>query len=113
VAPRFVVHTALKARWNAMHGREAIDGLSPVELRAHWGWLALYGGAAPLELRLEAARHFRDAGGARAHEARGALLVQAGRMDDAEEAFLEAYASEPSFRVRNHALFADTAEEGP
>lgn len=111
VAPRFVVRTAFKARWNVIHGRPATDGLSPVELQAHWGWLALNGGGAPLELRLEAVEQFAEAGGARADEARGALLVEAGRMQEARTAFEGAYEAEPSFRLRNHALYAAEGEE--
>lgn len=111
LAPRFVVRTAFKARWNAMHGREATEGFSDVELRAHWGWLALQAQSAPMAMRLEALEHYAQAGGPRAGEARGVLLYQAGRTEEAAEAFRAAHAARPSFRMRNHAIFASASGE--
>ena len=105
-APAFVVRTAFKARWNAQHDRPLTEELGPLELRAYWGWLALEAETAPLEHRLTALGPYAEAGGTRDAEARGALLLQAGRRDEAAEAFEVAYRAAPSFRLRNHALAA-------
>lgn len=104
VAPRFVVRTALKARWNAMHGRELTDGFAEVESRAYWGWLALHAESAPLERRLEALEHYEAAGGARVHEARAVMFFDHGRSEESYRSFMAANEVQPSFRLRNHAL---------
>jgi hypothetical protein len=106
VAPRFVVRTAFKARWNAMYGREPTEGMSEVERRAHWGWLALRAEAAPLAARLEGLERYAEAGGERVAEARGVLLYEEGLGERARDAFEAAHAARPSFRLRNHALAA-------
>ncbi|MFK7985334.1 MAG: hypothetical protein AB8I08_04820 [Sandaracinaceae bacterium] len=106
VAPTFVVRTLYKARWNSQHRRELTEDLSPVELRAYWGWLLLRSEAAPLARRLGAVTPYREAGGQHGEEARGVLLMQAGRRDEAAEAFEAAWEEMPRFRVRNHALAA-------
>ncbi|HJL16839.1 MAG TPA: hypothetical protein RMH99_14340 [Sandaracinaceae bacterium LLY-WYZ-13_1] len=105
-APRFVVRTAFKARWNALYGREPTEGLSEVERRAHWGWLALHADGAPLDLRLDGLARYAEAGGERIAEARGVLLYEEERGDDARAAFEEAARRRPTFRLRNHALAA-------
>lgn len=106
VAPDFVVRTIFKARWNGRHDRPLTEDLSDAELRAYWGWLALEADSAPVARRLEAVTEFGRAGGAHEEEARGVLLMQAGRRDEAAEAFEAAWARTPRFRVRNHALAA-------
>lgn len=103
-APAFVVRTAFKARWNAVHGRELTEGFAPIELQAYWGWLALHARGAPLERRIEALDRYEAAGGRGAVEARGALLFESGDMGGAREAFEGAYAAHGTFRLRNHAL---------
>lgn len=108
VAPTFVVRVLYKARWNGRHQRELTEGLSPIELRAYWGWLALESDSAPLARRLDAIAPYTEAGGAYGEEARGVLLLEAGRRDEAAEAFEAAWAAQPRFRVRNHALAART-----
>lgn len=110
-APRFVVRTLFKARWNTLHDRELTEGLSPVELSAYHGWLALRGEGAPGELRLEALEAYAAASGASVAEARGVLLYDLERFEDAREAFDQAYAEVPSFRLRNHALACVPASE--
>lgn len=109
IAPQFVVRTVFKARWNGMHGLELTAHLGPSELTAYWGWLALRADEAPLELRLSALTHYGEAGGRSVEEARGVLLFDAGRFEQAERAFEEAHARAPSFRLRNHALAAAEA----
>ena len=75
VAPDFVVRTVFKARWNGAHARPLTEELSPVELRAYWGWLALEAVSAPLPRRLEAVTAYTQAGGAHGSEAQGVLLM--------------------------------------
>lgn len=104
VAPRFVVRTVFKARWNALHGRELTQGLSRVEQLAYWGWLATRGEGAPVERRLAAVEQYASAGGAHAAEIRAVLLYGDGRLEEARQAFERAYATNPTFRLRNHAL---------
>lgn len=111
VAPRFVIRTLFAARWNAMHGRELTEGFSPVEGEAYWGWLGLRAEGAPIERRLEAIARYAEAGGAHADEARAVLLFDAGRLDEAREAFERAHAHRPSFRLQNHVL-ACALDEG-
>lgn len=104
IAPRFVVRTLFKGRWNALHDRELTEGFSPIELVAYHGWLALRAEGAPSELRLQALDHYAEAGGGRALEARAVLLYDEGRLEEAREAFEDAAAATSSFRLRNHAL---------
>jgi hypothetical protein len=103
VAPRIVVRTLFKARWNALHGLELVQGFSAIERQAYWGWLALRGETVPLERRLDALDHYRRAGGAGHLEARAVLLYDEGRLEEARTAFEAAAAHEPSFRLANHA----------
>ncbi len=103
-APRFVIRTLFKARWNALHRRELTDGMSNVERQAYWGWLAFGASSAPAERRLAALDRCVEAGGGGIAEARAVVLFDDGRLDEAREAFGEAWESRPSFRLRNHAL---------
>lgn len=107
VAPRFVVSVTLKARWNALHRRELTEGFSPIEQQAYWGWLAVRGEGAPIELRLEGVERFAAAGGRSADEIRGVLLHDEGRLEEAHGAFEDAYSASPTFRLRNHALASE------
>lgn len=104
LAPRFVVRTALKARWNAMHGLPLTADFSPVEEQAYWGWLAIEGTSAALDTRLGATDHYERAGGAQAAEIRAMLLYDKGELEAAARAFEAAYELAPSFRLRNHRL---------
>jgi hypothetical protein len=111
-APTFVVRTLFKARWNSLHGLEPTEGLSPIELQAYWGWLALGAEGAPVEARLGALDRLAEAGGHGVHEARAVLLFGQGRFEDARASFLAAAAEAPSFRLRNHALACDLPPSG-
>ena len=106
VAPRFVVRTLFKARWNAVHRLAPTDGFGQAELRAYHGWLALRADAAPIAARIEAATAYGRAGGERADEARGVLLFRAGHAEQAADAFVKAYERSGSLRLRNHGLAA-------
>jgi hypothetical protein len=119
IAAPFVVRTLFAARWNTAHGLPATLGMSDTELRAYWGWLALEADGAPIGTRLAALDAYEEAGGARAAEARGALLYEAGRTLEAANAYQRAFEEGGSLRLRNHALAAfaaasvDTTEGHP
>ena len=104
VAPFFVVRTLFAGRWNAIMGRELTDGMSPVEQRAYWGWLAVEAGEVPDPLRT------------RAHEAlqevapdlvRRVAAFAAFEGDRAAEA-VALYGQGDTLRDRNFALGAAT-----
>lgn len=106
VAPELTIRAVYKARWNAIHRRPIVDGLSQVELQAYWGWLSLHGWGTPLDRRENALVAFRDAGGAGAEEA-AALFDVLGRRPDRAAASLRAlYAKSGQLRLRNLALGA-------
>jgi hypothetical protein len=105
VAPPFVVRTLFMGRWNAVAGLPMTDGMSPIELQAYWGWLALESDAEPVR-RLEALDLYEEAGGPRAVEARAVLSFLVGSPMRAAEGFDEAYEEGGSIRLRNHALAA-------
>jgi hypothetical protein len=100
--PTFVVRTLFKARWNGLHGRPRLEGLSPIELQAYHGWLALGAEGAPSESRLAALDAYAEAGGTRVAETRAILRCREGL--DAREAYDAALSEGFSFRLRNHAL---------
>jgi hypothetical protein len=103
-APRFVVRTVLKARWNTVHALELDESFSRIERQAYWGWLALRAETAPADRRLLALERYADAGGRAADEARAVLFYDAGELEQARASFEAAYQKTPNFRLRNHAL---------
>jgi len=103
IGPPFVVRTAFKARWNTAYGLAATTGLEEIERQAYWGWLALETPTVSVERRLQALDGFAHAGGRRALEARGVLMVISGNAAAAIEAFEEAYATTGNIRLRNYA----------
>jgi hypothetical protein len=109
VAPELVIRTMFFARWNAIHGLVLTDGMSPLELRAYYGWLALEGGAAPIGMRIEAVDAYAAAGGTRVWEARGVLAFESGEWAEARSDFERACDLTGSLRMRNHALAAEQA----
>ncbi len=110
VAPELVIRTGFLARWNAIHGIVMTDGMTPIERRAYFGWLALEGGTAPIQMRIDALDAYGAAGGTRVWEARGALAYQLGDYAESASDFERAYALTGSLRLRNHALAAAAAE---
>ncbi len=107
VAPEFVIRTMFYARWNAIHGIAMTEGMTALQLRAYYGWLALEGGAAPLGMRIEALDAYAAAGGSRVWEARGVLAFEGGEMAEARGDFERACDLTGSLRLRNHALEAE------
>jgi hypothetical protein len=105
VAPRFVVRTLFKARWNALLGLETTEGFAPVERQAYWGWLALHAGGADPALRLDALTRYAEVGGARTEEARAVLLLEAGHTAEAAAHMTRAHEAGGGLRLRNHALW--------
>ena len=105
VAPPIVFRSIFKARWNAMLGLDAVDGLSPIELQALWGWPALEAVHLPAPQRLAALEHFQAAGGTISLEARATQAYHAGEHEVATRLFLEAHEATGNLRLRNHALW--------
>lgn len=106
VAPELTIRTVYKARWNAIHRRPLVEGLSTIELQSYWGWLSLHGWGTSLDRREDALIAFRNAGGAGAEEA-AALFDVLGRRPDRAAASLRAlYVKTDQLRLRNLALGA-------
>jgi hypothetical protein len=106
IAPEMAIRAFYKARWSAVHRRAPIDGLSPIELQAYWGWLALHGWGRPLQQREDALLAFADVGGFGAQEAAALLDLLAGRPDRASKSLRELYSVSGELRLRNLALGA-------
>lgn len=109
VAPRFVVRTLFKARWNLLHGLEPHAHMQNVELRAFHGWRALHSEQQALGVRVTALRGYSDLGGTQIEEALGALLYRAGDFEQSAGVLRAAHAHRASLRLRNHALAAELA----
>ena len=106
VAPELSVRALYKARWNSIHRRDLVEGMSRIELQAYWGWLALHGWGKPLAKREEALVAFRDAGGFDAQEAAALMDLLGGRPDRASRSLERLYAATGELRLRNLALGA-------
>jgi len=100
-APRFVLRTLYKSRWNAVCQLAATWQLTPVELRAFHGWLALGADSAAPAQRVAALDAYAAAGGVRSREARAGLAWLAGDLHRAEELYGEALSRTGSLRFRN------------
>jgi hypothetical protein len=109
VAPRFVIRTMYKARWNVIVGLEPTLFFKPIELLSHFGWLALHADNAPISLRLNALQQYAQAGGQRVAEATGVLQFLAGNYREAVRFLAVAYQRESSWRLRNYLLGAQKA----
>jgi hypothetical protein len=102
VAPFFVIRSLFLARWNAIMGLELTDGMSPVERKAYWGWLAIEAESAPGNLSADALAELQEVAPELAQEAR------------AHQAYLEGFPAEAAaryetlegLRARNYALGA-------
>jgi hypothetical protein len=106
VAPPLTVRVFYKARWNSIHRRLFVEGFSPIELQAYWGWLALHGWGKPLQKREDALLVFRDAGGVGTSEAAALFDLLGGRPDRASKSLKKLYAASGELRLRNLALGA-------
>lgn len=111
VAPEIVFRSLYKARWNGYMGRALTDGLSPIELQAYWGWLALHAHDIEVRRRLHALERYEEASGERLVEARAALLFQAGAYPESSDIYDSLFQDTGSIRYRNHALAAVSAAQ--
>lgn len=112
-APRFVLRTLWKARWNSVCQLAPTWRFAPVELRAFHGWLALGAESAALMDRAAALSAYAAAGGVRANEARAGLAWRAGDGARAEELYGEVLTQTRSLRIRNHLRAARLATGRP
>jgi hypothetical protein len=104
IAPRFVVRTLYKARWNILAGLPPDYALQRVELRAFYGWQALQADDVPLQKRVTALHAYGLAGGDHIEEALGILLFRLGDYAQAARALETAYRKQGSIRLRNQLL---------
>lgn len=110
VAPRFLVRTFAKARWNLLHGFRAVHEFARVELRAYYGWQALHAERLPAPQRIRAIESYIEAGGTDADEALGVLLLRQHEADLAAAAFTAALRHNDHLRLRNYLLAARAAD---
>jgi len=105
-APRFVVRTLFKARWNLLHGLQPEHAFERIERQAYFGWQALHAERLPIPQRVDALRNYARAGGSRSQEARGILYYLHDEYAQAATILAAAHAADPSFRLRNYVLGA-------
>jgi hypothetical protein len=106
VAPPLTLRVFYKARWNSIHRRPFVEGFSPIEKQAYWGWLALHGWGKPLEKREEALVAFRDAGGFGTLEAAALFDLLEGNPARASNSLQQLYEASGQLRLRNFSLGA-------
>ena len=106
VAPRTTLRALYKARWNAIHRRPLVEGLTPIEQQAYWGWLALHAASAKTALRREALGRFAEVGGSGAEEAVALFHLLDGESEQAANALGDLYEAQGEIRLRNLALGA-------
>ena len=106
-APRFVVRTLYKARWNLLHGLRPDHRFERIERQAYFGWQALHAERLPLPQRAEALRSYAKAGGWRGREALGVLYFLHDDFVEAVGPLTTAHEAAPSVRVRNYLLGAE------
>jgi hypothetical protein len=104
VAPPLTIRVFYKARWNSIHRRPFVEGFSPIEKQAYWGWLALHGWGKPLEKREEALLAFRDAGGFGTLEAAALFDLLEGNAARASNSLDMLYEASGQLRLRNFSL---------
>lgn len=109
VAPRFLVRTLYKARWNLLHGLAVDHQFARVEKQAFHGWEALNVERLPLARRVEGLRAYEQASGQHVAEAWGVLSFRAGELQQAAQMLELAYREHPSLRLRNYVNGARTA----
>jgi hypothetical protein len=112
-APPLAVRAAYKARWNLVLQRPVTEGLSPVELQAYYGWMALHAGTLAPERRAAAARSFYEAGGQRGAEIYAIWLFQGGAIDDSLALMRKAFEKSGELRLRNMLLYLAAARGAP
>lgn len=111
VAPRFVIRTMYKSRWNLIVGLEATAYFAPVERLAYFGWLVRHADNAPIQLRIKALPKYAQAGGQMVEEASGILYFLSANYPEAIRYLTLAYQQNGSIRLRNYLLAAQKAAE--
>jgi tetratricopeptide (TPR) repeat protein len=109
VAPRFVVRTLYKARWNILAGLPPDHAFERIERRAFYGWQALHSDNVALEKRVAALHEYGQSGGDHVEEALGILLFRLGDYAQSARALETAYRKQGSIRLRNNLLAARSA----
>jgi hypothetical protein len=109
LGPHFVVRTLFKARWNRLCDLPPETDLSPVELRAYFGWMGLHAANLSVRERLQALASYAAAGGAEAEQALGVLAFVDQDYRRAAASFERSYARTPNLRVRNYLRGAHVA----
>jgi hypothetical protein len=109
LAPRLVVRSMYKGRWNMIHELPSAYALSPIERVAYYGWLALHADGAPLALRQAALQPYQTAGGRAVAEAQGSLLFLDRQNDKAIRQLQDAFQQHRTLRLRNYLLGAQKA----
>jgi hypothetical protein len=109
IAPRFVVRTLYKARWNILAGLPPDHAFARIERRAFYGWQALHSESVPLAKRVSALHEYGLAGGDHVEEALGILLFRLGDYAQSARALESAYRAQGSVRLRNNLLAARAA----
>ena len=105
-APLIAVRAFYKTRFNDICQRMRTQDLSEIERQALEGFMALHASGVA-GLRANAARAFRDAGGADASEALAVWLYHTGQSTAARTLLRRAYEQTGALRLRNMALFLD------
>lgn len=108
LAPLLSMRTMYKARWNLIHALNRTAGLTPIEIQAFEGWIALHGLSTPPERRAQSARAFREAGGHRGDLILAIWLYQGGAFDAAAR-LLNKESERGELFVRNYQLALETA----
>lgn len=111
VAPRFVLRTLIKARWNLSHNLAPDHAFVQIEHLAFYGWQALHADRLPPERRLNALEAYSKYGGKRVAQSAGVLLYRGGAFLAASEALAAAHKQTGNLRLRNAALGAAPAGE--
>jgi len=104
VAPPFVIRTLFAGRFNGILGLELTDGMSAVEEKAYWGWLAVEVDEPPPALLARAMQRLTTVAPDLARELRAHRALEEGH--GAEAAAL--YERLPTLRARNAALGAQS-----
>ncbi len=104
VAPLLCLRALYKARWNGAMRRPLTEGLSEIENRAYWGWLALHGVGYPLSVRTDALERYASYGGQGSEEAAGIFALWRGATEQAASMLEKEHQRTGRLRVRNFAL---------
>ena len=105
VAPPFVIRTLFAGRFNGILGLELTDGMTEIEEKAYWGWLAVEVPDPPPALHVRAMERLGAVAPDLARELRAYRALEAGH--GAEAAAL--YGRLPTLRARNAAMAAQSA----